>query len=268
MDFVTINNRAIAYRRYGRRVDPARPPVVLLHGAGGNHLVWPARMRHLAATSVIAIDLPGHGESSPPACATIDTFTELVRDVVDALELDFFVLVGHSMGGAIALDFATAYAQRLAGLMVIGAGPTMPVSAKLIETLREDFAAATAMIVRYSYRRSAPEEELALYLSHLRQCNPEVLLEDLLACAAFDATENLAHLTLPTLIVCGQEDRMMPPSMSQALHAAVQGSELLVVPDAGHNVMVEHPDLVAGYLAQFIDRITADQSLNLQSPVS
>jgi pimeloyl-ACP methyl ester carboxylesterase len=119
------------------------------------------------------------------------------------------------------------------------------------------------MLVRYSYRRNAPDEELAIYLSHLRQCNPEVLLEDLLACAAFDATENLAHLTLPTLILCGQEDRMTPPAMSQALHAAIHGSELIVVPDAGHNVMVEHPDLVAGYLAQFIDRIADDPSPNL-----
>lgn len=255
MDMITISNRAIAYRRYGRTVDPARPQVVLLHGAGGNHLVWPARMRHMAQTSVIAVDLPGHGESSQPACATIDTFTELLHDLVETLELDSFVLAGHSMGGASALDFALAYPQRLAGLMVIGAGATMPVSAKLVETVQNDFAAATEMIVRYSYRRGVAEEELALYLAHLRQCDPAVLLEDLLACAAFDVTESLANLTVPTLIVCGQEDRMTPMAMSEALHAGIQCSELITVPNAGHNVMVEYPDLVAGYLTQFIDRI-------------
>lgn len=263
MDTITISNRVIAYRRYGRTVDPARPPVVLLHGAGGNHLVWPARMRHMAQTSVIAIDLPGHGESSLPACATIDTFTELLRDLVETLELDPFVLAGHSMGGAMALDFALAYPQRLAGLVVIGAGATMPVSAKLVETMREDFTAATEMIVRYSYRRGVAADELALYLAHLRQCDPAVLLEDLLACAAFDVTENLANLSLPTLIVCGQDDRMMPVAMSETLHAALQSSELILVPNAGHNVMVEYPDLVAGYLAQFIDQIMNAQSLDL-----
>lgn len=251
MDTITINNRLVAYRRYGRNVDPALPPVVLLHGAGGNHLVWPARMRHLAQTSVIAVDLPGHGESSPPACAAIETFTEVLRDVVEVLDLDWFMLAGHSMGGAIALDFALAYPQRLAGLMVIGAGSTMPVSARLIETVRDDFAAGTEMIVRYSYRRNVPEEEAALYLAHLRQCSPAVLLEDLLACASFDVTEDLPGLDLPTLIVCGAEDRMTPVAMSEALHAAIQASALRVVPGAGHNVMVEFPDLVAGYLAEF-----------------
>ena len=186
------------------------------------------------------------------ACATIDTFSELLRDFVDALGLERFVLAGHSMGGAIALDFALAYPQRLDGLVLIGAGATMPVSTKLIELTRDDFAAATELIVRYSYRRSVGAEELALYLTHLRRCNPAVLLEDLLACAAFDVTGQLGGVTGPTQIIFGAEDRMTPPALGQALHAALPGSSLAIVPNAGHNVMVEYPDLVAACLTEFL----------------
>lgn len=256
MQTTTISNRVIAYRRYGRDVDPARPAVLLLHGAGGNHLVWPAQVRRMAQTCVVAIDLPGHGESSLPACATIGTFSEVLNDVVHALELDRFVLAGHSMGGAIALDYALAYPQRLAGLVLIGAGAQMPVSAKLMETVRDDFAAATEMIVRYSYRRSVSAEEFSLYLTHVRQGSPAVLYEDLLACAAFDVTESVGRLAVPTQIFCGQEDRMTPVALSEALHAAIRTSELTIVPAAGHNVMVEHPALVADQMTGFIDRLS------------
>ncbi|MBK8050481.1 MAG: alpha/beta hydrolase [Anaerolineales bacterium] len=254
METVTLGNRTVFYRQYGRHVNAERPPLVLIHGAGGNHLIWPPQIRHLPETAVYAIDLPGHGESSGPACASISAYSEVVRDVVDALELPWFVLAGHSMGGAIALDFALAYAQRLAGIVVAGAGARLRVSQMIIDTTLHEFPKATEFIVEHSYTATTPEAEKAVYLHHLREVDPQVLYMDFVACHNFDVTDRVSELELPSLIICGADDQMTPPRLSTQLNQLITGSELLIIDGAGHNVMLEQPAEVARHMGCFIDR--------------
>lgn len=258
MESLTIGNRSLAYRVYGRDVDLQRPPLVLVHGAGGNHLVWPAQLRHLAHTVVYALDLPGHGSSPGPGCTSISAYSEIVRDFVDALELPWFLLAGHSMGGAIALDFALAYGYRLAALALIGSGARMRVSSSLLESVLHNFEAATAQIVDYSYHRDTAATQKELYLHNLREADPHVLYGDFVACHNFDVVDRLAALTVPALIVCGEQDRMTPPERSIYLHNHMAGSELLLVPAAGHNVMIEHPEMVARAVDVFLDKVSAE----------
>jgi pimeloyl-ACP methyl ester carboxylesterase len=256
MNVLTIGDRAIAYRVYGREVDPQRPPVLLVHGAGGSHMVWPAPLRHLAHTTVYALDLPGHGASPLPGCTGVSAYSEIVRDFVDALDLPPLLLAGHSLGAAIALDFALAYPQRLAALALIGGGARMRVSPALLEGVLHDFDATTAQIVAYSYHRAATAEQKDAYLRHLREADPHVLYGDFVACHNFDATDRLADLHTPALIICGQQDRMTPPERSRYLHDHIAGSDLLLVEDAGHNVMVEQPVVVTAALAALVERVT------------
>ncbi len=255
MESLTIGNRTIAYRTYGRNVDPQRPPLVLIHGAGGDHLVWPASLRHLAHTTVYALDLPGHGSSPGPGASTISAYSEIIRDFVDALELPWFLLVGHSMGGAIALDFALAYGYRLAGIAVIGAGARMRVAPLLLDGVLHNFVATTALITDYCYHPAVPSAEKQLYLRHLREADPHVLYGDFVACHNFDVVDRLATLNMPALLICGEQDRMTPPDRSLYLHDHIAGSELLLVKEAGHNVMIEQPQAVVESLAAFLAKI-------------
>ncbi len=259
MDSLTIGNRTIAYRVYGRDVDPQRPPLVLVHGAGGDHMVWPAQLRHLARTAVYALDLPGHGASPGPSCASISAYSEIVRDFVDALELPWFLFAGHSMGGAIALDFALAYSHRLAALAVVGGGARMRVSSALLEGLLHNFDAATAQITDYSYHPDTDSAQKETYLHHLREADPHVLYGDFVACHNFDVVDRLAVLSTPALIVCGRQDRMTPPERSLYLHNHMAGSELLLVEEAGHNVMIEQPQVVAEALDAFLAKVSASE---------
>ena len=261
METIVIGNRTLAFRSYGRHVAPERPPLVLVHGAGGNHLIWPPQVRHLAQTAVYAIDLPGHGESPPPACATITAYSEIVRDVVDVLELPWFVLAGHSLGGAIALDFALAYAHRLAGIAVIGAGARMKVSPTFLEGVLTDYANATERIVEYSYHTTTSAGEKQRYLHALRENDPQTLYGDFLAVANFDARDRVESLQIPTLILCGSQDRMTPPILSETLHARVAGSRLYLIEDAGHNVLLEQPLTVAAHLDCFLAELTTPDAL-------
>lgn len=257
MESLSLGNRLVSYRCYGRDVDPLRPPVVLVHGAGGNHLVWPAPVRHLAHTAVYALDLPGHGASPAPGCITVSAYSEIIRDFVDALELPWFLLAGHSLGGAIALDFALAYGYRLAAVAIVGAGARMRVSSALLDGVLHHFEAATAQIVDYSYHSSADPAQKQTYLHHLRESDPHVLYGDFVACHNFDVVDRLASVPVPALIICGEQDRMTPLERSQYLHEHIAGSELVIVENAGHNVMLEHPQAVAAALSAFLEKLSA-----------
>lgn len=261
MESLSLGNRTVAFRSYGRTVDPDLPPLVLVHGAGGNHLVWPPQIRHLSNVAVYALDLPGHGASPGPGCSTISAYSEVVRDFVDVLELPWFVLAGHSMGGAIALDFGLAYAHRLAGVIVVGAGARMRVSATLLDAVLRDFDAATAMMVDYSYHPSTSPEEKAIYLRHLRENDPHTVYSDLVACHNFDVVDRISSFALPALLVCGQQDQMTPPERSLYLHNHMAGSELQLVDEAGHNVMVEQPATVTEQCARFLQGLAMREGM-------
>jgi pimeloyl-ACP methyl ester carboxylesterase len=261
MESLSLGNRTVAFRSYGRDIDPDLPPLVLVHGAGGNHLVWPAQVRHLPHTSVYALDLPGHGASPGPGCSSISAYSEVVRDFVDILELPWFVLAGHSMGGAVALDFGLAYAHRLAGVVAIGAGARMRVSAALLDGILHDYDAATAMMVEHSYHPTTAEAEKELYRRHLRENDAHTLYGDLVACHNFDLVDRISSSTLPTLLICGQQDQMTPPERSVYLHNHIAGSELHVIEDAGHNVMIEKPAVVTALFASFMQRLAVHEDL-------
>jgi pimeloyl-ACP methyl ester carboxylesterase len=178
-----------------------------------------------------------------------------VRDFVDALELPWFLLAGHSMGGAIALDFALAYGYRLAAVAVIGSGARMRVAPAILTGVLHDFDATTALLTDYSYY-AAPPEAKEVYLRHLRETDPHVLYGDFVACHNFDVVDRLPALATPALIVCGCQDKMTPPERSRYLHEHITGSELLLVDAAGHNVMIEQPQVVAAAFQAFLTKMT------------
>ena len=115
-------------------------PLVLLHGAGGNHLTWPSDIRRLTGYRVYAVDLPGHGRSPGRGQQTISGYTQLVRDWMQAVDLHRAAIVGYSMGSAIALTIALEFPEHVIGLGLVGAAAKLHVNAQLLE----DIASATS----------------------------------------------------------------------------------------------------------------------------
>ena len=234
-----------------------RPPVILIHGAGGTHLSWPPQIRRLADEKVYALDLPGHGKSEGAGRQSIDDYADDVIAFMQELKIRAAVFVGISMGGAVALSLALKYPRQVMGLGLLGSGSKLRVLPNLLETVGNPntFEYAVNMVNENCFSSESPQNLIELSKRTMLEMRPPVLLGDFLACNEFDVTSQLDKITVPTLIICGAEDMMMPPKFSESLCNGIANSQLHILEHAGHMVMLEQPDIVADLLKQFIDKI-------------
>jgi pimeloyl-ACP methyl ester carboxylesterase len=231
-----------------------RPPVILIHGAGGSHLSWPAEIRRLPEQRMLAVDLPGHGKSAGLGKQSIPEYARSILDLMDALKLFNVILVGHSMGGGIALNLALDHPERVVGLGLIATNARLRVAQPILDGLAHHVTSLSTIqtIVDWSYGPQAKESLKLLAARLLAETRPAVLHGDLVACNQFDVIQRLAEIHKPTLIVCGTEDRMTPLRFSEALAAQIPGAALQTMDKAGHMVMHEQPRRVAGVLNIFL----------------
>ncbi len=234
-----------------------RPAVLLIHGAGGHSLSWPPQIRRLHGQRVYALDLPAHGRSDGIGRQRIEDYSNDVLELLDELRILRAVLVGHSMGGAIALDIAIRYPKRVLGLGLIGTGARLPLDPTILSHAAQaaDYPLAVKQIGARSFASATPARLRELALESMAGMRSSVVHGDLLACDAFDRRADLSTIRTPTVIVCGAEDQMTPLKSSQYLNQQIAGSTLHIIPEAGHMVMLEQPDQVAGQLDAFLNTI-------------
>jgi pimeloyl-ACP methyl ester carboxylesterase len=235
------------------------PPLVLIHGAGGMHLYWPPEIRRLPDYCVYALDLPGHGKSA--ICDGQQTIGEYARYLVQwlqAIQLRRAVLVGHSMGCAIALALAIHHPDYVMGLVLIGGGARLRVHPDLLNYAADPatFRKAAKLLVSCSFSQKAPPRLVELASKRVFEIRQSVLYGDLQACNRFDVMHHLDTIQQPTLVICGVDDQMTPLRYSQYLASAMPDALLNVIPNAGHMVMLEQPRLVADSMLLFLQDIS------------
>jgi len=253
MPTINVDGAPLFYEYYEQSpVTAARPPLLLLHGAGGNYLHWPPHLRRLPATCVYALDLPGHGRSGGNALDTITAYQQLVERFMAAAGIKQAVLAGHSMGGAIALELALAASPRVAGLVLVSTGARLRVHPTILQGLATDFTTTTDQLVAWMYTPAFPAKSRARALAQLRTNPPQQLLNDFQACDHFDQRTAINAIQQPTLILCGALDQMTPVSYSTFLQQTIPGSELHLIEEVGHMPLVETPAAVTALIARFL----------------
>jgi pimeloyl-ACP methyl ester carboxylesterase len=234
------------------------PSVVLLHGIGGMHLFWPPQIRRLPGYRVFALDLPGHGKSNHGGgLQTVEAYTEQIVAWMETVNLHRAVFVGHSLGGAIALNLSRQYPERALGLGLFSSGVRLHIPQDILADASSTatFYKSVESLVSWSFGSSVSEQLSESTASYWREVRPSVLCGDLIASEQFDCNEQLAEIRFPTLVLCGEEDRIAPLRYSQLLARIIPGAVLQVIPQAGHMVMLEQPALVAKSLVDFLDKI-------------
>lgn len=253
-------------------------PVVMVHGLGASLYAWRKNLAPIAAPGfrVIAFDLPGFGFSDK-AAASYDnaSYARVTVALLDSLHIADAVLVGHSMGGAIAAQVAIEHPERVRGLVLIGSaglGVRQPLVLRVarwpwIGPLALVFRGRglTARILRATYADpgKVTEADVDQYYAPTVEPGYARALRTVLREFRFDALQGqLDRIATPTLVLCGEEDRIVPMGLGRALALGIPHAAFLSVAHAGHSVQEEAPDevnrLIIKFLREGLPRVPRD----------
>ncbi len=239
-------------------------PVVLLHGFPHDRTLWAAQLAAAPdGARLIALDLPGFGESDSAEVPSLDHWADWVAAALDALAIERAVIGGLSMGGYLAFALWRRHPGRILGLILAdtkAGADTLEGQEKRVamqaQVLKEGPGAiAAAMLPGMVGKTTRAERPRAVeYLdAMMRRASVEAIHDALDAMRTRpDSTPTLATITVPTLIICGEEDVLTPVKESEAMHAAIADAQLALIPGAGHASCVEHPSAFNALLSGFV----------------
>ncbi|GAB5467021.1 MAG: alpha/beta hydrolase [Rhodospirillales bacterium] len=249
---------ALNYRDEG-----SGPPRLFIHGVGSSLGAWDGVIAALPPEGrYLRFDLRGHGASARTAGPyALQDFVDDAVALLDHLGIDKTLLVGFSLGGLIAQAIALAHPERLTGLCLVStvAGRSAEETARVVErarTLAREGAEAhlSQAVERWfsdAFRAAHPEVLEARRQQSLAN-DPACYAAAYRVLAENDLGAELAAVTLPTLVMTGEQDSGSSPRMARVIHAAIAGSQLRILPGLKHAVLLEAPGLVAGHIETFL----------------
>jgi pimeloyl-ACP methyl ester carboxylesterase len=273
---VRLHGHRLVYRVCGEPA-PGRPVLLLVHGLASSSATWRTVMPSLARfATVIAPDLPGHGDSDKPRQDySLGAQANALRDLMVCLDVERATVVGQSLGGGVAMQLAYQHPRRCERLVLIssgGLGPdvswllramTLPGAEHLMPVLFPSFLrdagnAVGRTVGRLGLRWPHVEQEWQAYASLVEPGNRQSFVRTIRSVVDPGGQAVSAHdrlylaARLPTLIVWGGRDRIIPVEHATAAHEALPGSRLVVFEGCGHFPHAEEPDAFVDVVADFV----------------
>src|ERR1700761_3555000 len=270
---VSVHGRSVSYLKAGEG-----PLLLLVHGMAGTARNWEAVMEPLALhNTVVAPDFPGHGDSAPGGGDySLGSLASGLRDLMIALGHERATLVGHSLGGGVALQFAYQFPEMVERLVLVSSGGRGPEVGMVLRAAAlpgaDLFLRATAgpgsaaggwvtgALSKIGLRPNADLAEVGRAYATLADADRRKAFLSTLHAVVDTDGQRVAALdrlylaeALPILIVWGERDPIIPVGHGRAAHAQLPGSRLEVFPDAGHVPMLESPGRFAAVLQRFLD---------------
>ena len=236
-------------------------PIVFLHGVGSDKSVWKPQLAHFGVSRrTLAFDYPGYGESEFVEDATRDEYAASILAALDALNIGRAHICGLSLGGVIALAMHAAAPRRCASLIIADSFAVHPdgqgihdrsVAASQSMTMRALAEARTPVLLG----RPATEELKREVIDTMAAIDPPAFRLGAAAVWLADQRDRAAAVDVPTLILCGDEDGVTPPALSEELGRLIAGSRVEIINASGHLANVEQPDMFNAALDRFLAEI-------------
>ncbi|MEA2196003.1 MAG: hypothetical protein QOJ25_54 [Solirubrobacteraceae bacterium] len=240
-------------------------PLLLLHGIGAHIDMWAPFERLLNGREVIAFDAPGTGGSpSLTRPRRMDGLAKIVRDLVDALGHERVDVLGVSFGGALAQEFARRYPDRVRRLILCSTSaglvcvPPKPLPLLLVMSPARYYHPALFHFImpRLAGGRTARDPSRLEEQREARLSRPPNLLGyafQLYAASGWTSAHYLHRLSPPTLVIAGDDDRMIPLANARFLAHRIPDARLHVVPGGGHAFLLDEPESVVEEIEAFLD---------------
>ena len=259
---VDVEGRRVFAYTAAHELDPKKPSVVFLHGAGLDHSWFGLQSRYFGyhGRNALAVDFPGHGRSEGSPIASIGAMTDWVFTLLDVLKIRNASLVGHSMGSLVTLEAAARHPERVERIALLGTACPMKVGEAFLEAARRNEQAAFDMETIWGHAPQVPlggnpNPGMWMYgdtLARLARLAPGVLYNDLKACNDYaGGLAAAAKVRCPALFILGRRDVMTPPKAAQALIDAIPKARVASIAPSGHSLMAEAPDATLDALIEF-----------------
>lgn len=261
------------------------PTLLLIHGFSASLHTWEPWVERLSGDyRIISLDLPGHGLTSAPAGyqASIEAFRDAVHAFVTARGIERFSIAGSSMGGNVAWQYALAHPEQVESLILVGASgwpdtraeaqdePTIfkllrnPVLGPLMRDLDNTQLARQGLQASFYDPSLATDEMVQRYVRLARAPgHRDILLQITLGFRErnYATTERLAGITMPTLILHGDTDRLVPVEHGRQFHEAIAGSQFVEYAQTGHIPHEERAEESAMAVRQFLSTLFEGSAL-------
>ena len=215
-----------------------------MHGSGLTHIVWSLHEQFYASQgfNILSVDLPGHGNSEGPSLKSIEEISDWVKSLMNVLDIKKIIIIGHSQGCLVGIDFASRYPNLINDLVLVAGSYKMPVNQDLIDYAEAGDEKVILLMMKWGYEGSKafiggnPVKKIINSSREIR----EVLAVDLNACNNYKSgKESLEKINCPTLCIFGDLDKMVPLEVGNKMASMIKNSEKKIINNCGHMIIFE-----------------------------
>ena len=248
----------------GRDIDKNQPTIVFVHGSGLTHVSWVLQTRYFAfhGYSILAIDLPGHGYSEGPALESIEEQGKWISDVIDSVEMKEASLVGHSQGCLIVLECASQFPEKVKSIGLMGGAGAIPMNPELLDLAEKGDPKAVDLMMDWAHGPAGHFGGHPVPGLHHMNLGGSIVVNgsvknalgvDFRACDNYkNGFEAAKKIKCPAINILVDRDRMCPVKAGKKLAENIENSEVEIIENCGHMILLEEAGKSLEILKKFI----------------